>query len=83
MENYIKYGNRPNIERRRLRKACQIDEIKMVRPRRQNVQAIMSKTSTPGIYCRSKIEEKAQEEMIPGRGAGYGKNGDKMLEGDE
>ena len=29
-------GKRLNIERRRLGKVCQIDEIEMVRPRREN-----------------------------------------------
>ena len=47
MENYIKYGYRPNIENKKLDKACKINEIEIVRPRRENARGKNAKTSIP------------------------------------
>ena len=61
MENYFRHGSRPNAGRKRFVKTCQIDEAKMVRPHRENVNGKNSKTSTPRTYYRSKKEGDAQK----------------------
>ena len=47
---------------------------------RENARGRNAKISNPWIYYMSKNEEKAQEEMIKGYGAEYGKIGDKRLD---
>ena len=49
MVDYNKPGNQPNIEKRRLNKTCEINEIKIFRPRRGYQRWKHAKTYTTWI----------------------------------
>ena len=51
----------------------------MIRPRRENARGMNAKTCYMPYY-RSKKENNAQEEIVKGRRAEYGKNDNKRLE---
>ena len=57
MKNWTKYRNQPDVETRRIGKACQDNEIKMVRPLRENARGQSVKTYTPWTYYRVKRRE--------------------------
>ena len=53
---------------RKLGKACQNTEIKIVEPWSENARGKNDKTASPWTYYRSDKEEKTQEEMVTGCG---------------